>query len=390
MALLAALAAVLVAMGLWRRSDGAAHDRPVLHRDDGHAVDAGSGEAPVPRFDAPMSVTERIAVPSEPPPAAEGSDTSSDDAVAELEGRLRSAESWGEMRHCLEELVGIGTPAAIAVVLEHMRTGPHHPQEPGFLAELLSDVEDPRIAGVAAQMFDASMQAGNDSWPYVGYATLLAQHGSSADRATLFGYLNQREVNTQLRMGIAESLTERPDPALAADLLVLAGDLLRSGDWATGGSIVEGMAEWRDPAISAGVLDIARDPGLDPGTRGHAYAAWGASIEEPAGLVSVIAEYRDAPHEHKGAAFGALDAAVGRWRGAERLEAIRAARPMIEEALASGDLGQVYCALTFIGDFKRDVPVDLASLLRHTYDTSSVPPDVRTQMLVLAEDIETR
>lgn len=323
-------------------------------------------------------------------PAEPASPAPAEPTLEELVALLRDGDGWPDEKRALEELVALGTEEAMTVVLEYMEDGAHRPpQDARLLEELLRDVDDPRIAGVATRVLDRQIFDGETSWTTGPYGAILARHGTPADRARLLGYAEDGEIGSQLRSAIGRSLAELGDPALTPMLLDAAARCLDENDWPTGAAILEGMAASGGAAVSPELLAIAREQS-DQATRGFAYAAWGASLDGASAVADVVGEFRGAPPGARDAVFDAFGSVLSNLDGGERAIAFQQARPMFHEALVSGDQAEVLSAFSFISGRVDLVPRELAPALRVAQEDPSLEIDTRRRMLATARKIEER
>ena len=136
----------------------------------------------------PAPVEERIPtpMPSEIAPAPDAA-AARVAALGALRARLRDMlaempENWARAIPVLDSVKEIGTPEAIGLILETMECFEFdYPHRAHVFAELLVDVEDPRIANSARRILQRHLSEGLDSWYHTrGYIDLIASHLDAA------------------------------------------------------------------------------------------------------------------------------------------------------------------------------------------------------------------
>ena len=290
---------------------------------------------------------ERSFDPAAIGPSSSDVDPVPDDLVARLRERLFAAQERFVIERTLWELVGIGTPEAIGVVLECMTSGPDFPDEGRFFAELLADVEDERIAPTARFVLSDHLAVGESSWKENGYCELLARHGGPAEHALLLEIVGQPELE-QVREGALWALFTHGPEGIENELLGLLPDLYRAGDGPLGALLLRGVLEDADPGLRAAVWDVANDPDMDGFSRMSTIEALAGSARGAEDVRELVEAYADAENGGRWGLLPNLGRALRNVREEERERARTWILPVLREALASGDRGLVASAIALI------------------------------------------
>jgi hypothetical protein len=288
----AVLAALVIGLLVWMGFDREAPDRTA---EAAETIAAGAEPvAPAPEPEEP-----ELATPGEAPAAAEPAPAPRTDApgdpaaeqalrteelareVAALSGR--SDVSPEEALALLRELVALGTPEAIGVVVDAM-------EDPDLvfrgkseaLAELLMQVDDPRIGPAAERMFTRALEGGAELDEQAqGYLRLMAVKGGPAGARALYELVRRDDA---IGLYATRSIAELGDTSLGPEFLALAKE--RDGEAAQ--LILRGVAAWQEPALLDQIGALAHDATASLPTRRAAAVVAGeqASAERIGGLLA--------------------------------------------------------------------------------------------------------
>lgn len=306
--------------------------------------------------------------------------------LSDIRRLLLDCESWPDAQGLVRQLLTIGTPEAIGIVLEFMQdSDPPFVHKANFLADALATVDDPRIPLAAKTALRHSIEGGHDDWTTAAYATLIATKGDHADLLGLLEYVRDTSVANQMRLLIAGVLTRQDDPLFATVLLEEVKSQYGSDNFFIGNELAKSLVACGDPLMTARVLDLARDQAHNGAMRRGAYAAWGSSLKAPEDLVAFEQEWHSTPSDDREYLLDGLGSALETTPAKERM--LENALPVIRDALLSGNNGTFLNALSIVGDYPDNAPLELAAILRLAADRA--PDDVyRKRALALANDIE--
>ena len=190
-------------------------------------------------------------------------------SASELEGELEQLMQVEGLpvhrfRDVLQRLVDVGTPEAIGIVVETMRSEAFDSAHRAMtFFELLEDVEDERIYPAAKEVFERNLALGRFEWNHTyGYINLMAASGGAEAEAFVLNLMN--DERGQLAYGAVQAVGHLRAHTQSANFLTAIVDHPQRG---IARELAMGLAAWREPEVTQRMTELALDAEIDIDTR---------------------------------------------------------------------------------------------------------------------------
>jgi len=353
----------------WPQDDEArVRGRPVIEEKRFQTTAVGEKKEARPQG---TSVTDAPA-PSRPAkqPARQRDDVAA--LAAELQKLIESgSRSPFQYSLILRALVAIGTPEAIGVVLDCMENERcDFSLRPEHFARILSAVEDGRIYPAARRVIERNLEQGLNSWNYThGYLKLVAKGGREGGEFLL----TMLREGGQVASGAARAARDLKAHELADQFLAV----LLEGNASVSMHLPTSLASWRDPEVTAKLTRIAQSPATRPRTKDQVYGAL-AEFSDSAEINTFANGYWSAPTPTDRAAIvGALSRLGRAGSKSDRTNAIKAALPVLQQALRDSDPRVWRRAVSVIGDAREFKTREILLALEQLHARITTPEEKR-------------
>jgi len=211
-------------------------------------------------------------------------------------------------------------------------------------ADVLEDVDDPRIAVAAKEVLDGNVARGKDSWAHTkGYLKLVALKGGSEGEQAILSAIHGE--NPALAMQAADAIAHLQNPAMASGLL---NDLGSMPD-ALSARVVSSLISCDSPAILHRIRDeVFSGSGSDWWRSDvmHRYlqGTTAGLLEEALDRYFIV----DDPRE-RALLLSSCSGALGNCR-ADKVHVAGRCLDMIQDSLSSSDTDLALTCLSLIGD----------------------------------------
>ncbi|MBI1853422.1 MAG: hypothetical protein HYR85_24040, partial [Planctomycetes bacterium] len=163
---------------------------------------------------------------------------------------------WREIDQLMKQLVALGTEEAIGFALELMEDESFDfSHRARSFHDLFWKIRDPRVEGAARRVLERNVREGLDSWDQTqGYISLAARRGDREAGDFLLSLVRARSSESVSTIAAA-AIGSLKDHTIGEAFL----DLVRTNH-SDSVSIIDGLAQWRDPALIDELTRLAIRP----------------------------------------------------------------------------------------------------------------------------------